>query len=217
MKKSITAFAAGMLLSGAALASTHTLTFDGSIACGPTAACGDGTRIQQSYGDVAGIVDVSTFDLVTSNPVQSLKWWDGQYNDLRGVVWSGGGDGAGQSHARIEIKALNGGLVTLNSMDFGAWANATRNSNIVVTAIGGGAPLFSYSGAIGAGSTTHASFAPGVSANGGLWIDWYDTAYNVGIDNVAFTVAVPEPETYALLLAGLGLMGGVARRRAARR
>ena len=26
--------------------------------------------------------------------------------------------------------------------------------------------------------------------------------------------AVPEPETYAMLLAGLGLMGGIARRRA---
>lgn len=29
--------------------------------------------------------------------------------------------------------------------------------------------------------------------------------------------AVPEPETYAMFLAGLGLMGGIARRRAARR
>jgi hypothetical protein len=27
------------------------------------------------------------------------------------------------------------------------------------------------------------------------------------------TSAVPEPETYAMLLAGLGLMGGIARRR----
>jgi PEP-CTERM motif len=33
------------------------------------------------------------------------------------------------------------------------------------------------------------------------------------IDNVAVTAAVPEPETYALLLAGLGAVGFVARRR----
>ena len=40
---------------------------------------------------------------------------------------------------------------------------------------------------------------------------------NTSIDNlVAVTAAVPEPETYALLLAGLGVLGFVARRRQAR-
>ena len=32
-------------------------------------------------------------------------------------------------------------------------------------------------------------------------------------DNHAFIAAVPEPETYAMLLAGLGLMGAMVRRR----
>lgn len=31
--------------------------------------------------------------------------------------------------------------------------------------------------------------------------------------NVAWVAAVPEPETYAMMLAGLGLMGWMARRR----
>ncbi|MES2163925.1 MAG: FxDxF family PEP-CTERM protein [Pseudomonadota bacterium] len=35
------------------------------------------------------------------------------------------------------------------------------------------------------------------------------------IDNVSVTAAVPEPETYAMLMAGLGLMGFIARRRKA--
>lgn len=35
----------------------------------------------------------------------------------------------------------------------------------------------------------------------------------VGDNAVAFAPAVPEPETYAMLLAGLGLMGTIARRR----
>jgi hypothetical protein len=45
------------------------------------------------------------------------------------------------------------------------------------------------------------------------------TAINVYMDSAnslhisAITAAVPEPETYAMLLAGLGLMGAVARRR----
>lgn len=44
---------------------------------------------------------------------------------------------------------------------------------------------------------------------------------SVFVDNVRLTVspvsAVPEPESYAMLLAGLGLLGAVARRRKARR
>lgn len=35
----------------------------------------------------------------------------------------------------------------------------------------------------------------------------------VVLDNLTFTTPVPEPETYAMLLAGLGLLAGVARRR----
>jgi hypothetical protein len=40
-----------------------------------------------------------------------------------------------------------------------------------------------------------------------------DRDYNDLVVGVNFTPAVPEPETYAMLLAGLGLMGTIARRR----
>lgn len=39
---------------------------------------------------------------------------------------------------------------------------------------------------------------------------------NYVMDDVQFTAAVPEPETYALMLAGLGMMGAIARRRKAK-
>ena len=38
-------------------------------------------------------------------------------------------------------------------------------------------------------------------------------SYGGSLDKVSMTTAVPEPETYAMLLAGLGLMATVARRR----
>lgn len=209
MKKTVTALAIGALFAGAASAASYTLTFEQGSACnGP---CSNGMRVFQGYGDVAGIVDITYTDIAGTG---SLKWWDDSYNDLRGVLWSGSGDAPGASRARIEIKPLNGQAVTLNSMDFGAWANATRPTNISVTAIGGGPVLFSFTGNVGLGSTEHQSFSQAVSSANGLWIEWMDTAFNVGIDNVRFTIApVPEPEAYAMFLAGLGILGAVARRR----
>jgi hypothetical protein len=49
-------------------------------------------------------------------------------------------------------------------------------------------------------------------------IDFGGTANQTGFDNITFgssTPVVPEPETYALMLAGLGVLGYVARRRKA--
>lgn len=40
-----------------------------------------------------------------------------------------------------------------------------------------------------------------------------DSAYGAALDNIS-VIAVPEPESFAMLLAGLGLITGVARRRA---
>lgn len=210
MNKSVSALVVGLLLSGSALAAdTYILDFNPSSACAPdVTTCSSNSQISQSYGDVTGVVDVTFIDVNDSS--RSLNWWDSAYNDLIGVAWASGNDS--HSHARIELKALDGKQVTLNSMDFGAWSYWNRLSNISVRNADTGTTLFSYAGNIGSGATIHNSFSPAASASR-LWIDWYDSAYNVGIDNVNFTVAtVPEPETYALFLAGLGILGAVARR-----
>jgi len=65
------------------------------------------------------------------------------------------------------------------------------------------------------GGTITTGWAPGDT----LWLRWIEqndpgTDHGLAIDNLSFSVtAVPEPGTYALLLAGLGVVGFLARRR----
>lgn len=59
-------------------------------------------------------------------------------------------------------------------------------------------------------SITNLSTSPGSNPNGdGVWTDW---KFNIAM-NVYGTPPVPEPEVYAMLLAGLGFVGAMSRRR----
>jgi hypothetical protein len=80
----------------------------------------------------------------------------------------------------------------------GTWDTGTSIGRIAATTVDSGAGAGTYDFIIGYDDSA------GRSHTG----DWDD--FVVG---VKFTSAVPEPETYAMLLAGLGLMGFVARRR----
>jgi hypothetical protein len=187
-----------------------TATSDG---LGALIGCGNGTAISQSYGDVPGISDITYSSPRIATP-QSLLWWATAYNNLYGVAWSNGSDA--DSRARIEIKALQPGqAVTLSSFDLGGYAFATRSTKVNIYAIGGSTPLFSFTGDVGNGSVSATSFSPNITVAGGLWIEWADSAFNVGIDNIQYSVsAVPEPASVLLMLAGVaGLLA--ARRRAA--
>lgn len=81
-----------------------------------------------------------------------------------------------------------------------------------------GTQNLSYSVAAYAGfSLYQLAFTP--SASGSYSLSFANAgADNVGalLDNVSVTSAIPEPESYALMLVGLGVMGSIARRRKAR-
>lgn len=199
-------FAAGFGTAASATLYSAQLSFDFV----PCHACYNLRQIAQDYGDEAGVIDIAYIDVL--HPGESLRMWDNGYNDLHNVAYARGGNAVGQSHGRIELRAVGDRQVGLDGMDFGAWANATRMSHIRVGALGSVDALFAYDGAIGAGATTHTSFLfDDLAAAGGLWIDWFDTATDVGIDNLRFTVSelstpVPEPESFWLMLGGLVLL-----------
>ena len=98
--------------------------------------------------------------------------------------------GAPTAHPALVTKAFNAGL-GFNSWNDGAYLMTLNLGNL------------------GAGVHTIDFFA------WGGWQAGFDESW--GIDNVLVTgdvaQAIPEPETYALMLAGLGVVGAVARRR----
>lgn len=113
------------------------------------------------------------------------------------------------------------GLFALNGLDVGGWRdlptpNPARLSFTGHLKGGGQVSLSSP-----AGLPTITPFAPFTTAplftnltSLTLTMTGYQPSAYAAIDNLLLT-AVPEPETYALFLVGLGLVGAIARRRGA--
>ncbi|MFO1321635.1 MAG: PEP-CTERM sorting domain-containing protein [Burkholderiales bacterium] len=213
MRKTLAAVIIGVALqtlATSASAITSTLTFDGDI-CPDSLTCGDFALIDQSYGDIAGIVDIQYDRLLgDDNGEHRLSFWTTGYSDLTNVAWGSSGDAAGT--AEIFIKPLDGNPITLKSFDLGSWPNTDRGTQFTI--LDGDGNILVSSGAITILGAVRSHFDIDLASASGIRIQWGPSAYNVGIDNVAFEVtAVPEPQEYALLLAGLGLVGWAARRR----
>lgn len=96
--------------------------------------------------------------------------------------------------------------------DLGAYAATSRGTNLRITALDGASFTFGVSVGTLAGATT---FTPALSSLTGTVIEWENSAYNVGINNIAYSLAaaVPEPSTYAMFLGGVLAVGLVAQRR----
>jgi hypothetical protein len=211
-----------------ASASDFVLNFSGDICSsnadgsGPLVACrnasnlGDynGNAINESYGDSAQ-ANVTYKDLIV--PGNSLRWWDQGYSSLVGITWGGVGDANGQSWDRIEIAPVGGDTITLDGFNLGAFPFADLTSNVEILDLATNAVLLDYGvQTIGAGGiATH--FSPNISSGNGIAIEWRDTGYSVGIDNIQFsTNAVPEPSQLPGLAGALCLILIGLRRRAER-
>jgi hypothetical protein len=184
---------------------------DGS---GVMTACSGYGYINQAYGDTAN-VNVVYQDLV--NTGDSLRWWGTGYNDLPTAVFGGNSDAPGASLDLIQILPVGGYSIQLNSFDLGAWPDTQRNTNLEILDGNGNALLNYGTQLIGAGNVaTH--FAPDIISANGIGIEWGSTGFNVGIDNIDFTVeqtsSVPEPSAWVLFgTCALAMASGQLRRR----
>ncbi|MBB5984133.1 PEPxxWA-CTERM sorting domain-containing protein [Sphingobium lignivorans] len=204
------------------------LDFSGNI-CGAAGneACGNGSAIGQNYGDIAGQVDVSyrSFNSSTGVTYESfLKHWAAGYGDLLNIVW--GGSGPTVHASEIIFTAAAGYEVSLISLDFGCYQNRSscQTINYDISSLGGTV--------IAAGSAptlypTHGTLAVDSGwFSDGIKLVWGPDAYDVGLDNIRFDVraiedvpppaAVPEPASWAMMIAGLGVVGSALRRRRVR-
>lgn len=194
----------------AAPAGANVLDFSGNICSGP---CANFGTIDDTYGDIAGVVDVSYRNLLGNTGATNLRYWSTDYNDLVDVAWTDGGDG--NSRGEIYIQPLNGHAVTLNSFDLGAWVNTTRTSTYSI--LDGAMNVLFESGSIEVGSPpnhSHYDFA-GLTSLDGIRIQWGPSAFNVGIDNINYSLSgapVPLPPGAALLGASLLALLGRHRR-----
>ena len=100
-------------------------------------------------------------------------------------------------YAGVTTMADNAGGL-LNFSNAGTFANSTYATGLSFMRIN--------AGATGTAASTYTPYLDG-TASVKLYLDGNNAL------NIAAVTAVPEPESFAMLLAGLGLMGAIARRR----
>lgn len=121
-------------------------------------------------------------------------------------------NGVGDDIALYELNSVDSFLVTINGITNQYAATATGNTvSMAGTPYALNRAQFDLGDfGIGLGDTT-SSLRIGIGINGGGHMP--TLSYVEALNYAPIAQPVPEPETYAMLLAGLGLMGVVARRR----
>jgi hypothetical protein len=146
---------------------------------------------------------------------EGLRYWDIGYGDLEGVAWGGTSDSNGVPEIEFRL-TTPGKSITLNSFDYGGyqanWASSVRVYDLDYNLLfEDDDVIFPFDG--------HGTQLLGITSFTGLRLQWGPSGYNAGIDNLSFDVVdavapgVPEPATWAMMIAGFGLIGAAMRRK----
>lgn len=176
------------------------------------AAAGNNYALLDSYSPGAFIMTQSFSTGAVSSANLSFKMFVNDNSDEGKTYMSNSLDVLAANDAYLPIN-----YARVDLLKSGAAADAT-GSDVVATFYLGGATGRKFQDQ----SNSYGNFTYDLSsllAAGGNYTLRFATASNVGsmvmgVDNVSLQVtAVPEPESYAMLLAGLGLIGAISRRR----
>jgi hypothetical protein len=193
-----------------AFATPITIDFNQAVAC--PGGCTNGEGILQSFGDVAGLVDITYTDRTglgnsPKGSAPSLFYWGTGYSGLTGVAWTNAG------HTGEVAFGAPDHFVTLLSLDLGNFGRRGGPSKIYI--YDGAYHLLASLDPVIVG-TTPFHYVPlgGIKSKNGLIVQWGKDAFDVGIDNIRVDVTrAPVPEPGALLYLGLALVGLALRRR----
>lgn len=208
------AMLAALTASAPASGTTFVLDFTNGCVNDSGGSCGGGGIISNTYGDQPG-VDVSYRSINPSGTTyaDSLNAWTTGYGDLVGVVWGGNNN----TTSEITFTAAAGYEIALLSFDVGTYLGRYASSPFEITSFGG-TNILSASLATNPGTHNHVDVSSAFFTDG-IRLRWGPNGYDVGLDNIAFEVralpgaAVPEMSTWAMMIAGFGLMGSSLRNR----
>jgi len=119
----------------------------------------------------------------------------------------------------LTVSRTDHGFFSLSRLDVGGWYNLLPNNNARLSITGhtqssGDVWIDSSLSTTSFNNLSTPSFSNLLSLTMSITDSGLNSPAYAAIDNLILT-AVPEPETYALMLAGLGLLGFLARRRQA--
>jgi hypothetical protein len=189
-------------------AATVILDFDPANAC-TFAPCTNYQSISASYGSTAEL----SVDFAPSGSNLAAYWGTG-YGSLNGVAfqnnaYAGGAGPASTDPLIISFTAAAGFAITGFSFDYATYQGSTLPVIYSLTADG----VDVSTGTFNQPQINNISFG-GFNPASGLVFKFGPDNWTAGIDNISVQVsAVPEPGEWAMMLAGLGVVSAIARRR----
>jgi hypothetical protein len=203
-----------LLASGA---QATTLTFEGAGPLGPGSGTAYGDRVTSAGTGVTlagGATPNVVLDFVPTNNSSPFSIWGSGYGSLSFAL----GHGAFNVKGYIELTPDAGWDVVLHNFDIAGWSASSYPDSRIQVLDTAGTVHFDSGVFTFPVSTTYTGYLsepirPALPLR--LVIDDFG---DLGIDNLQFSqvARIPEPGTWALWLAGMGVLGTLARRRAQR-